>query len=91
MSYPDVSSLARLAEIFGVSVDDLLKCSNKTLTDNNHMKDIVNLIFKAVALAMGTAVTVLMILNEISLNQSVIMLSIGLVSLSFYLFSDEKH
>lgn len=55
------------------------------------MKDIVNLIFKAVALGLGTAVTVLMGLNEISLNQSVIMISMGPVSLLLCLFSDEEH
>ena len=64
LSYPDIASIPRLAEILGVSVDELMSAekagSNKKLSD---MEDIISLILRAVGAAMGIAVAVLSILG----------------------------
>ena len=54
------------------------------------MKDLVNLIFKAVAIAMGIAVVVLNILNEIDIKSSIIMLGIGLACVGIYLLDNKE-
>ena len=52
LSCPDVNTISKLADILGVSVEELLNSKNKEYF-NSKIKDLVNLIFKAVALAMG--------------------------------------
>lgn len=46
----------------------------------NNVKDLVTLIFKALALAMGVAVVALSIMNEVDTNTAITMLGIGCAS-----------
>ena len=83
LSCPDISSLGKLSEILGVTVDELiLVAKEKSCSTNENpsqkIKKIINLIFKAVTLAMGVAVVVLSILNEIDSNSAITLLGIGL-------------
>lgn len=86
LSCPDVNTISKLADILGVSVEELLNSKNKEYV-NSKIKDLVNLIFKAVALAMGIAVVVLNILDKINVKSSMIMLGIGISCVCIYLFS----
>ena len=88
LSCPDVNTISRLAEVLDVSVEELLNAKEQRKT-NSKIKDLVNLIFKAVAIAMGIAVVVLNILNEIDIKSSIIMLGIGLACVGIY-FLDNK-
>ncbi len=45
-----------------------------------NIKNLIQLIFKAVALAMGVAVVALSIMNKIDVNSAVMMLGIGCAS-----------
>ena len=89
LSCPDISSLPKLAEIFGMSVDELMqvKADTKENTNNNKVSEIVNLALKGVALAMGIAVVVLSFIGDIGTNEAVSMLGIGLACLSVAQFS----
>lgn len=83
LSYPDVNSIPKLAEIFGISVDDLMQI--KAEAKGSEKKDItplVHLIMKAVALAMGVVVVVLSILKELDVDSGLGMLGIGLACLA---------
>lgn len=86
LSCPDVNTISKLADILGVSVEELLNSKNKEYF-NSKIKDLVNLIFKAVALAMGIAVVFLNILDKINVKSSMIMLGIGISCVCIYLFS----
>ena len=86
LSCPDVNTISKLADILGVSVEELLNSKNKEYF-NSKIKDLVNLIFKAVAIAMGIAVVVLNILDKINVKSSMIMLGIGISCVCIYLFS----
>ena len=83
-SFPDVSSIPKLAEIFEVSVDDLMQVKTKTkeTPPDNKINEIIPLALNGVALAMGIAVVVLLFLNEIEINSAIRMLAIGLVCLA---------
>lgn len=80
LSCPDVNSLPKLAEIFGISVDELMQIKSAARLDNNtkDVNGIITLIFKAVSLAMGISVIVLSILKEIDVYSGFTMLGIGL-------------
>lgn len=89
LSCQDVNTISRLAEVLDVSVEELLNAKEQRKT-NSKIKDLVNLIFKAVAIAMGIAVVVLNILNEIDIKSSIIMLGIGLACVGIYLLDNKE-
>ncbi len=80
LSYPDVNSLPKLAEILGTTVDELLQNRTGTSKQENHMSatELVPLILRAVCLAMGVAVVVLSVIGKIDTKPAITMLGIGL-------------
>ena len=93
LSFPDVNSLPKLAEIFHVSVDELMqvKTAAKENGEEKHKTaEIVDLVLKGVALAMGVAVVVLSILNEMESDSAVRMLGIGLACLAVAQLAQKK-
>lgn len=91
LSYPDIASIPRLAEILGVSVDELMSAeksdSNRKLSD---MEDIISLILRAVGVAMGIAVAVLSILGGLETRTGMAMLGIGLAAIAIDTLGKEK-
>ena len=85
LSYPDTASLPRLAEIFGVSVDELMRGASGKAEEKTGEGDVVSVVLKAVPLAMGVAVTVLSVLGRIDTKSAFTMLGIGLACLSVHL------
>ena len=79
LSCPDVNSIPKLAEIFGMSVDELMQIKKETVSaeEKTSVKDIAALIPKAVCLAMGIAVVVLTVLGQMGTRTAVIMLGVG--------------
>ena len=93
LSFPDVTSLPRLAEILEVSVDELMqgKVGKTSFTLGEKVGDIVDVALKGVAVAMGVAVAVLSILNQIGTGAAALgMLGIGLACLAISQLSDRK-
>ena len=84
LSFPDVSSLPRLAEIFEISVDELMqgRGSGQGRTAGEKAGTLVDIILKGVAAAMGIAVTVLSFLERIDTQSALGMLGIGLACLA---------
>ncbi|MCR4593831.1 MAG: helix-turn-helix domain-containing protein [Clostridiales bacterium] len=83
LSCPDVNTIPKLAETFGISVDELMQI--KAESQNENKKDItpiVHMIMKAISLAMGVGVVVLSTLKELDVNSGMGMLGIGLVCLA---------
>lgn len=79
LSYPDINSLPKLAEVFDMSVDDLMQVKRESMEqgDQTSVKDIVRLIPRAVCIAMGVAVAVLSILGQLDAQKATVMLGIG--------------
>lgn len=84
LSYPDINSLPKLAEIFGVSVDELMqvKTESKENSEKKDIKSLIFLVFRSIALAMGIAVAALSIMNKIDINSAIGMLGLGLACLA---------
>lgn len=82
LSCPDINSLPTLADILGVSVDELMQIKKETyepkLSTKERILEIIDLIFKAVVFAMGVAVVVLSILDKLTAESGMVLLGIGL-------------
>lgn len=81
-----------MAEIFDVSVDDLMKAKTENKENVNQKKgnEIVDTTLKGIGIAMGIAVTVLSVLGELEESTAFVMLGIGLASISISLLKKEK-
>ena len=93
LSFPDASSLPKLAEIFNITVDELMQVKTKQqkIASNNKVSEFITLALKGVALAMGVAVVVLSVLNELETNSAISMLGLGLACLSATQFSKKDN
>ncbi len=89
LSCPDVNTIAKLADILEVSVEELLN-AKKYEYQNTKIKAMVNLVLKAVAVAMGIGVVVLTILKQIEITSSIILLGIGITCIGIYLLNDHQ-
>ncbi len=92
ISCPDINSIPKLADVLGVSVEELMQVKIEANTEqkNNSVEKIINTALKAVGIAMGIAVAVLSILGEVETNSALIMLGIGLASVSASLMIDNR-
>lgn len=91
LSAPDVNSIPKLAETFGITVDELMQVKTETKENINHDKidEIIDTALKGIGVAMGIAVTVLAILDELPVNKALIFLGIGLASISISMLKDK--
>ena len=91
LSYPDVASFPRLSEVLGVSLDELMKgTGDSNKKKDNDIERIISVALRAIALAMGVAVTVLTLLDELDSDSGLGMLGIAVLALSVYLFRERK-
>ena len=84
LSFPDVASLPKLAEVLGTSVDELLEVKTAAQEESAPSKvpALVELVLKAVALAMGVGVTALTIMDEVEPRNALGLLGIGVACLA---------
>ena len=87
LSYPDITSISKLANILGVESSYLIDICKKEDSDNPYLKkiniqQITNLIFTCVGISMGIAVVVLSTLNKLQIKDAITMLGIGLACIS---------
>ena len=90
LSCPDINSSPNLAEILGVSVEELMQIKKEAEMPVSKVSQIMDIAPKAVAMAMGIAVTVLTILNELDVKSGMVMLGIGLACVGISLMSEKK-
>ena len=84
LSFPDVASLPKLAELLGVSVDELLEAKTSAQEEpaRSKVRALSELVLKAVALAMGVGVAALAIMDEVEPRNALCLLGIGLACLA---------
>ena len=92
LSFSDISSIPKLAQIFEVSVDELIQVKTETKENigKNKVDVIVDTALKGIGVAMGIAVTVLSVLGVLETNSAFVMLGIGLASVSISLLKDKQ-
>ena len=91
LSCPDISSIPKLAQVLGVSVDELMQSKAAPREENgSEWSRIIELILKAVPLAMGVALIVVSLLKkDIDLPTIAGFSGFGLFSISLYLLRKE--
>ena len=85
LSFPDVASLPRLAEVLGVTVDELLEAKTAAQdapSAGEKARPLVELVLKAIALAMGVGVAALAVMDEVDPRNALCLLGIGLACLA---------
>ncbi|NLJ95212.1 MAG: helix-turn-helix transcriptional regulator [Clostridiaceae bacterium] len=91
LSYPDINTVPKLAEVLEVGVEELIQIEGNDYKEENIEEEsgirkdfntAISIIFKAIPLAMGIAVIVLSILEGLSISSGFIMLGIGMFFLA---------
>ncbi len=92
LSCPDVNTLSRLAEVLGVSVEELIsgKPAGEGAPKAEKVQQIIDTALKGVAIAAGIAVVVLGVLRQIDTQSALVLLGIGLACLGISALTDEK-
>lgn len=90
LACPDINSISTLAAILGVTTDELLNAKKDTKIKSEETEKLINLILKAVALAMGICVIVTSMLKEIDMYSAFTLLAVGILCIAIYLFKNEK-
>ena len=95
LSYPDITSISKLASILGVDSSyliDLCKAEDSfnPYIKKNNVNQIINLVFKAVGIGMGVAVVVLNVLDKLETSDAITMLGVGLACISISLLPNHK-
>ena len=88
LSCPDVNSIPKLAEVLGVSVEELLNAQTKQ--ENSKVDDIINIALIGIGLAMGICIVVTSILKQIDMNNAITMLGIGVSCFTIYLLKSKN-
>ena len=89
LSYPDVNSIPKLAEVLGTTVEELLNAQTKK--EDNKLNEIINIALIGISLAMGICITVTSILKQIDINTAITMLGIGMSCLAIYLLKNKDN
>ena len=79
---PDTATIPHLAQILGISLEELMTANPPETSGHRGSEYLVDLILKAVPLAMGIAVAVTAVLGELDMRSGFSMLGIGLACLA---------
>lgn len=90
LSCPDLYTFPRLAEILGASVEELMQVSPVPPKPAGRTAALLSLIFKAVACAMGAAVTSLTVMGALDTRTGFSLLGIGLLSAGIALLRERS-
>lgn len=87
ISCPDIKTINKLAEIFNVDINILLNTKVNTKSIKTH--SIINQILSSIAVAMGVACIVLLLINKVDIKDAILMLAIGLTSIGIYILKNK--
>lgn len=85
LAFPDTATIPGLAEILGISVEELMNAKSIPEYGHKGASYLLNIILKALPTAMGIAVLVSSLLGELDRKSAFTMLGIGLLSVGIYL------
>lgn len=81
LACPDTASIPRLAEILGITVEELMTAKPVQQPGHKGAGYLTDLVLKTIPLAMGVAVAVTAILGELDVRHGFFLLGLGLACL----------
>ena len=90
IAFPDTATIPKLAEILGVSVEELMQAKSVPTTGHKGAGYLISIILKAVPLAMGVAVIVTSLLGELDMKSGFAMLGLGLACIGAFLLKEKN-
>ena len=88
ISCPDINTFPKLAEILGVSVDELLQ-ANASGKENDKKENTSDMLLKVIPLALSIGVTVLAAIDQIYWEDAVSLLGLAVLALSVKAFREK--
>ena len=82
LSCPDIHSIPKLAEVLGVSVEELMHVTRAEKAPNEELTKALDIALKAIPLAMGIAVVMGSLLGKLEPGQAINLLGIGMFCLA---------
>lgn len=82
LACPDVSTIPHLAQVLGITVNELMSAEVLPKKQESEAEKIFDLILRALPLAMGAAVVVLSALGELDLKSGFGLLGVGMFCLA---------
>ena len=89
IAFPDTQTIPKLAEILGVSVEELMNAKSAPITGHRGAGYLINIILKAIPVAMGVVVIVASLLGELDSKSGFTLIGIGLASVGVYLLENK--
>ena len=89
ISCPDINTFPKLAEILGVSADELLQANANAKSEHGEMKDTFDMVLKAIPLAMSVAVIILTLVDQLYWEDAATLLAIAVLSFSIRNFREK--
>ncbi|MBQ5329229.1 MAG: helix-turn-helix transcriptional regulator [Oscillospiraceae bacterium] len=89
ISCPDINTFPKLAEILGVSADELLQANASTKAEHGEMKDTFDMVLKAIPLALSIGVTVLTAIDQIYWEDAVSLLGLAVLAIAVRNFREK--
>ena len=90
MACPDTQLIPKVAEILGISVEELMNAKAVPANGHKGAEYLMDIILKAVPMAMGIAVLVIALLGELDVKSGFAMLGIGLACAGVYLLKGKE-
>ena len=90
VALPDIATIPKLAELLGVSVEELLQAKVSQLPAVREAGRIVNSILKVVPLTMGVMVPVAMMLDILDVKIGFCMMGLGVACIGAFLLKEKK-
>lgn len=89
ISCPDINTFPKLAEILGVSVDELLQANANAKAEHDEKKDTFDMVLKAIPLALSIGVTVLVTIDQIYWEDAVSLLGLAVLAIAVRNFREK--
>ena len=84
ISHPDVRIIQKLAQIFDVSIEELMGEVTETTKTENKTKNLIMLILRCVGFALAVAVLVMSIIGKLDIAEAVKLLALSVTALGLH-------
>lgn len=89
IAFPYTATIPKLAEILEINVEELMQAKAVPINGHKGAGYLLNIILKAVPIAMGVAVLITSLLGELDIKSGFTMLGIGLACVGIYLLKQK--